>query len=277
MLPSNTAPTDTSNPQAVQGIFSTTDATPRKKRTLNDKTLTTRRKRLLDAHASSPQFKVNPKNNKNSSQLSNDSQKNSGTSEKNKSLKNSSNSKHSDIKGSDENSSDDEDSIVSEADSSDDDLEDLMPTERRKKIENNLIQPWTRVKKADFERQEEKETAAVREARIRKYAMDFVAGGLLQLTSFGIGGFATIGTGNPGLFPVVVPFMNELLSEKIAQLTRTSTIGIPETQQWFAIQRQLGHAVGDLFVACANKDPSKKFDIKVNGEIKKVTAAEPSP
>jgi hypothetical protein len=68
--------------------------------------------------------------------------------------------------------------------------------------------------------------------------------------------------------------MNELLSEKIAQLTRTSTIGIPETQQWFAIQRQLGHAVGDLFVACANKDPSKKFDIKVNGEIKKVTAAE---
>ena len=274
MLPSNTAPTDTSNPQAVQGIFSTTDATPRKKRTLNDKTLTTRRKRLLDAHASSPQFKVNPKNNKNSSQLSNDSQKNSGTSEKNKSLKNSSNSKHSDIKGSDENSSDDEDSIVSEADSSDDDLEDLMPTERRKKIENNLIQPWTRVKKADFERQEEKETAAVREARIRKYAMDFVAGGLLQLTSFGIGGFATIGTGNPWLFPVVVPLLNELLGEKLAQLTRSSTIVIPETQQWFAIQRQLGHALGDLFVACANKDPSKKFDIKVNGEIKKVTAAE---
>ena len=274
MLPSNTAPTDTSNPQAVQGIFSTTDATPRKKRTLNDKTLTTRRKRLLDAHASSPQFKVNPKNNKNSSQLSNDSQKNSGTSEKNKSLKNSSNSKHSDIKGSDENSSDDEDSIVSEADSSDDDLEDLMPTERRKKIENNLIQPWTRVKKADFERQEEKETAAVREARIRKYAMDFVAGGLLQLTSFGIGGFATIGTGNPWLFPVVVPLLNELLGEKLAQLTSSSTIVIPETQQWFAIQRQLGHALGDLFVACANKDPSKKFDIKVNGEIKKVTAAE---
>ena len=274
MLPSNTAPTDTSNPQAVQGIFSTTDATPRKKRTLNDKTLTTRRKRLLDAHASSPQFKVNPKNNKNSSQLSNDSQKNSGTSEKNKSLKNSSNSKHSDIKGSDENSSDDEDSIVSEADSRDDDLEDLMPTERREKIENNLIQPWTRVKKADFERQEEKETAAVREARIRKYAMDFVAGGLLQLTSFGIGGFATIGTGNPWLFPVVVPLLNELLGEKLAQLTRSSTIVIPETQQWFAIQRQLGHALGDLFVACANKDPSKKFDIKVNGEIKKVTAAE---
>ena len=271
---STTPPLDTSNPQAVQEIFSTTDATPRKKRTLNDKTLTTRRKRLLDAHASSPQFKVNPKNNKNSSQVDTESQKTSGTSEKNNNLKNSSNSKHSDIKGSDENSSDDEDSIVSEADSSDDDLEDLMPTERREKIENNLIQPWTRVKKADFERQEEKETAAVREARIRKYAMDFVAGGLLQLTSFGIGGFATIGTGNPGLFPVVVPFMNELLSEKIAQLTRTSTIGIPETQQWFAIQRQLGHAVGDLFVACANKDPSKKFDIKVNGEIKKVTAAE---
>lgn len=41
---STTPPLDTSNPQAVQGIFSTTDATPRKKRTLNDKTLTTRRK-----------------------------------------------------------------------------------------------------------------------------------------------------------------------------------------------------------------------------------------
>ncbi|MCF8164525.1 MAG: hypothetical protein K9J47_03825 [Sulfuritalea sp.] len=271
---STTPPLDTSNPAAVQGIFTTNLQTPRRKLSQDDKTLTTRKTRLLQAHASSPQFKVNPKNNKNSSQVDTDSQKTSGTSEKNNNLKNSSNSKHSDIKGSDENSSDDEDSIVSEADSSDDDLEDLMPTERREKIENNLIQPWTRVKKADFERQEEKETAAVREARIRKYAMDFVAGSLLQLTSFGIGGFATIGTGNPGLFPVVVPFMNELLSEKIAQLTRTSTIGIPETQQWFAIQRQLGHALGDLFVACANKDPSKKFDIKVNGEIKKVTAAE---
>jgi hypothetical protein len=72
----------------------------------------------------------------------------------------------------------------------------------------------------------------------------------------------------------VVPLLNELLGEKLAQLTRSSTIVIPETQQWFAIQRQLGHALGDLFVACANKDPSKKFDIKVNGEIKKVTAAE---
>jgi hypothetical protein len=104
--------------------------------------------------------------------------------------------------------------------------------------------------------------------------MDFVAGGLLQLTSFGIGGFATIGTGNPLLFPVVVPLLNEWIGEKLAQLTRCSTIVIPETQQWFAIQRQLGHALGDLFVACANKDPSKKFDIKVNEKIEKVTAAE---
>jgi hypothetical protein len=275
----NIPPIDTSNPQAVQGIFSSTtetkknSETPRKKLSLNDKTLTTRRRRLLEAHASSPQFKVNPKNNKNSSQVDTDSQKTSGKSDKNKSLKNSSNSKHSDIKETDGSSSDDESSaIVSDADSSDDDFEDLMPAKLRGKIEEELIQPSTRIKREDYKRQEEKETEAVKEQRIRKYAMDSVAGGLLQLTSFGVGGLATIGTGNPWLFPVVVPLMNELLGEKIAQLTRTSTIGIPETQQWFAIQRQLGHALGDLFVACANKDPSKKFDIKVNGEIKKVTA-----
>ncbi len=47
--------------------------------------------------------------------------------------------------------------------------------------------------------------------------MDCVAGGLLQLTSFGIGGFATVGTGNPWLFPLLVTLMNELLDEKIAQ------------------------------------------------------------
>jgi len=280
MSQSITPPIDTFNPQAVQGIFSSTtetkknSETPRKKLSLNDKTLTTRRRRLLEAHASSPQFKLNPKNNKDSSQVDTDSQKTSGKSEKNKDVKNSSNSKHSDIKGSDESSSDDEDSIVSDPDSSDDDFEDLMPAKLRGKIENQLIQPSTRVKREDCKRQEEKETEAVKEQRIRKYAMDFVAGGLLQLTSFGVGGFATIGTGNPLLFPVVVPLMNELLGEKIAQLTRTSTIGIPETQQWFTIQRQLGHVLGDLFVACANKDPSKKFDIKVNDEIKKVTAAE---
>ena len=275
----NIPPIDTSNPQAVQGIFSSTtetkknSETPRKKLSLNDKTLTTRRRRLLEAHASSPQFKVNPKNNKNSSQVDTDSQKTSGKSEKNKDVKNSSNSKHSDIKGSDESSSDDESSaIVSDADSSDDDLEDLMPKELRKTIEDEIIQASTRVKRTEYEWQEEKETEAVKEQRIRKYAMDSVAGGLLQLTSFGVGGLATIGTGNPWLFPVVVPLMNELLGEKIAQLTRTSTIGIPETQQWFAIQRQLGHALGDLFVACANKEPKKKFEIKVNDKIKKVTA-----
>ena len=267
----NIPPIDTSNPQAVQGIFSSTtetkknSETPRKKLSLNDKTLTTRRRRLLEAHASSPQFKVNPKNNKNSSQVDTDSQKTSGKSDKNKSLKNSSNSKHSDIKETDGSSSDDESSaIVSDADSSDDDFEDLMPAKRREKLEEKLIQPSTRVKREDYKRQEKKETEAVKEQRIRKYAMDFVAGGLLQLTSFGVGGLATIGTGNPWLFPVVVPLMNELLGEKIAQLTRTSTIGIPETQQWFAIQRQLGHALGDLFVACANKEPKKKFEIKVN-------------
>ena len=275
----NIPPIDTSNPQAVQGIFSSTtetkknSETPRKKLSLNDKTLTTRRRRLLEAHASSPQFKVNPKNNKNSSQADTDSQKTSGKSDKNKSLKNSSNSKHSDIKETDGSSSDDESSaIVSDADSSDDDFEDLMPAKRREKLENKLIQPSTRVKREDYKRQEKKETEAVKEQRIRKYAMDFVAGGLLQLTSFGVGGLATIGTGNPLLFPVVVPLLNELLGEKIAQLTRTSTIGIPETQDWFAIQRQLGHALGDLFVRCANKDPSKKFDIKVDDETKKVTA-----
>ena len=219
---------------------------------------------MLEAHTSSPQFKVNPKNNKNSSQVDTDSQKTSGKSDKNKSLKNSSNSKHSDIKGSDESSSDDESSaIVSDADSSDDDFEDLMPAKRREKLENKLIQPSTRVKREDYKRQEKKETEAVKEQRIRKYAMDFVAGGLLQLTSFGVGGLATIGTGNPWLFPVVVPLMNELLGEKIAQLTRTSTIGIPETQQWFAIQRQLGHALGDLFVACANKEPKKNLKLKL--------------
>ena len=270
----NTPPIDTSNASGAQGGFTENAVIPKKTLSSNDKTLTTRRRKLLDAHASSPKFTVNSKNNKNSSQVEIDSQKTCVKSEKNKSLKNSSNGKCSEIKNSGEISSDDESSVVSDPDSSDDDLEDLMPAKLREKIENDLIQPSTRVKREDFKRQEEKETEAVKEARIRKYAMDFVAGALLQLTSFGVGGLATVGTGNPWLFPVVVPLLNELLSEKIAQLTRTSTLGIPETQQWFAIQRQLGHALGDLFVSCANKDPSKKFDIKVNNEIKKVTAAE---
>lgn len=275
MKPLNPPPTNTSNSSAVQRNVSTLTATPRRKLSPDDKTRTTRKRTLLNAHASSPQFKSNPQNNKNSSPVETDSQKTSGKSEKNKSLKNSSNSKHSDNNRVDESSSDEESSIVEgNSDSSDDDLEDLMPTDLREEMENLVIKPSTRVKKADFERQKEKETAAIKEARIRKYAMDFAAGGLLQLTSFGFGGLATIGTGNPWLFPVIVPLLNELLGEKLAQLTRTSTIGIPETQQWFAIQRQLGHALGDLFVACANKDPSKKFEIKVNGETKKVTAAE---
>jgi hypothetical protein len=258
----------------LQGTITEKLETPRRKLSPNDKTLTTRRKRLLEAHASSPQFKINPKNKINSSPVGTESQKTSGTSDKKSSLKNSLSSKHSDNKGINECSSDEDSVVVSvNSDSSDDDLEDLMPTKLREAIEKQLIQPSTRAKRADFFRQEEKETAAVKKARKSKYAMDFAAGGLNQLTSFGIGGYATIGTGNPWVFPFAIPIMSEFIGDKIAQLTRTSTIVIPETQQWFAIQRQLGYAIGDLFVACANKELKKKFEIKVNGEIKKVTAA----
>ena len=94
MSQSITPPIDTSNPQAAQEIFSSTtetkknSETPRKKLSLNDKKTTTRSRRLLNAHKSSPQFKVNPKNNKNSSQVDTDSQKTSGKSDKNKSFKN---------------------------------------------------------------------------------------------------------------------------------------------------------------------------------------------
>lgn len=52
MLPLNTPSTNTSNPSAVQGIFTTSTETPRKKLSPDDKTLTTRRRRLLEAHAS---------------------------------------------------------------------------------------------------------------------------------------------------------------------------------------------------------------------------------
>ena len=229
-----------------------------------------RRQTLFNAHANSPSFKTKTKPALNSDHSSTT---HLASTEKFPSKINF--SKPNELESiSNEDNSSEEDSIVEGSDSSDDDLEDLMPTETREKIEKLLIQASTFVKKADYQRQEEKETAAVNEERIRKYAMDFVAGSLLQLTSFGIGGFATVGTGNPWLFPVVVPILNELLGDKIAQLVRASTLVVPETQQWFAIQRQLGHALGDLFVACANKDPSKKFDIKVNGETKKVTAAE---
>jgi len=267
-----TPPTDTSDPTAAAGINSTTKK-PKRDPSPDSTPLTTAKRILINAHTSSPKFKVKNKNNEKKWEKDTYSQKKSEASEKNKPEKNSSSSKDSVRTRNDENSSDEESSIiVGDSDSSDDDFEDLMPAKRREKIENQLIQPSTRVKRVDFIRQEEIETAAVKEQRLRKYAMDFVAGGLLQLTSFGIGGFATVGTGNPWLFPVVVPVLNELLGEKIAQLTRTSTIGIPETQHWFAIQRQLGHALGDLFVACANKDTSKKFEIKVNDQIKKVTA-----
>ena len=119
---------------------------PRKKLTHEDKTLTTRRRRLLEAHSSSPKFMVNSKNNINSSQIDTDSQKISGISEKNKSLKNSSNSKHSDIRETDGSSSDDDNSaVVSDADSSDDDQEDLIPAKRREKLKtilsNLLLEP----------------------------------------------------------------------------------------------------------------------------------------
>ena len=84
---STNTPIDMSNPPAVQVNISTNPETPRRKLSPNDKTLTTRRKRLLEAHASSPQFKSNPKNNRSSSPVSTESHNTSGTSEKKHPLK----------------------------------------------------------------------------------------------------------------------------------------------------------------------------------------------
>ena len=53
-----------------QGTSTEKSETPRKKLSLNDKTLTTRRKMLLDVHLNSPNRKDISKNNKNSSQVS---------------------------------------------------------------------------------------------------------------------------------------------------------------------------------------------------------------
>lgn len=245
-------------------------STPRKIISSAQRTKTNRREGLINAHANSPSFrreiKFEIKDEKKSEKLSRKSEKN----EEEKS----SNNKKNLPPDYQSTSSDDESSIVSDPESSDDDLDDLMPIVAREKIEKHIIQPSTHTKKADFKRQEEKETDAIKEARIRKYAMDFVSGGILQFLSFGVGGVATIATGNPWAFPVVSAVMHELLGEKVMQITRSSTLVIPETQQYLAIQRQLGHALGDLFVACANKDISKKFEIKVNNKTEKVTASE---
>lgn len=114
----------------------------------------------------------------------------------------------------------------------------------------------------------------------RKYAWDMLAGGVNQLTSFGLGGLVVAGTGNPWLFPVVAVLASDLLGDRLAQITRKSTIVANVSKEHFENQRRIARALGDLFESCAGKEPKKKFVVvtgkDTNGhEIKeKMTAAE---
>jgi len=165
---------------------------------------------------------------------------------------------------------------VSDSDSSSDE-EQLMPNDRKEIIEAMVSRASTNIKKNEMKRQEEKEKSAVRNARGKKYLMDFISGIPTQVLSFGVAGTETIGTGNPWAFPIVASVLSEILAEKVGMLLRDSTYVIPETKKWLEIQRQLGRALGDIITSCATGDAikiKKKFTAIIDGEKQPATAAD---
>ncbi len=116
---------------------------------------------------------------------------------------------------------------------------------------------WEDAKKA--------EDQYVKEHRAWKYAHDFAAGGINQLTSFGVAGALAVMTGNPWLFPVVAAILSDTVGDRLAQLIRRSTIIPTASKEHFENQRRIARLFGDMIVSCCGKEPEGHFKVKAMG------------
>lgn len=119
----------------------------------------------------------------------------------------------------------------------------------------------------------------VKNHRVWKYGHDLGAGGVNQLTTFAVGAIVATATGNPWLFPVVSAILSDLVGDRLAQLTRRSTIIPTASRDHFENHRRMARALGDLIAGCSGKEPKKRFWVETTnerGEIKKIkmTAAQ---
>ncbi len=134
--------------------------------------------------------------------------------------------------------------------------------------------------KADWEKAKKHEDLYVKNHRLNKYAWDMVAGGVNQMTSFGVGGIVVAVTGNPWLFPIVSCIASDLVGDRLAQVIRKSTIVTHATKEHLENHRRCARALGDLIESCAGKDPKKKFLVTTGTDDsgkpirQKMTAAE---
>ncbi len=116
---------------------------------------------------------------------------------------------------------------------------------------------WEDAKKA--------EDQYVKEHRVWKYAHDFAAGGINQLTSFGAAGALAAATANPWLFPVVAAVLSDTVGDRLAQLIRRSTIIPTASREHFENQRRIARLFGDLIVSCRCQRPKGHFKVRTMG------------
>jgi hypothetical protein len=134
--------------------------------------------------------------------------------------------------------------------------------------------------KQEWEAAKAAEDHYVKEHRINKYAWDMAAGGVNQVTSFGVAGVTATLTGNIWLFPVVAMLTSDLIGDRLAQVVRRSTIVANGSKQHFENQRRVARAIGDLIEYCAGKPRKKKFSVPVvnpqtgKTEVEKMTACQ---
>ncbi len=150
-------------------------------------------------------------------------------------------------------------------------LEDLIYADK-----TNTTMYW----KKKLDKKKKQEDAEVKNNRTVKYLRDIGAGGINQMTSFGIAGATATALQRPWLFAPLAAFLSEIVGDRLAQVARKSTIIPNVTKENAENQRRLARLAGDFIESCAGKDPKKKFIVTVGKQAdgtpitKKVNAAE---
>jgi len=105
----------------------------------------------------------------------------------------------------------------------------------------------------------DKEIDRLTGSKLKKWGSVLGSGALSQNTSFFLASELALYLKQPWLFPFVAPFLSEVLSDKLAVLTRRTTFTTNDAKNLFRKQRLIARAIGDMIRQCSGLKPAAKY------------------
>lgn len=134
------------------------------------------------------------------------------------------------------------------------------PSKSKKVLVEEFIRSnATEVFMRDMNAISDKEITRLTSSKLKKWGSVFASGALSQNTSFFVASELALHFKQPWLFPFVAVFLSEVLSDKLAALTRRTTFTTDDTKHLFRKQDLISKAIGDMIRQYYLLKPEAKY------------------